>query len=476
MIRYNNTAFLKFDSEINGNAFSRGPVTIQLAGLTSLAALFQDEQGLVSKDNPVQTDDNGQYFFYIADGDYDIFINKGNVGATSILDETIAQVAVIAVNERVINSESDFPAPIAGVITGEDNVVYIIGAGLSSSNRFIPGLNNVITSNNSQSPEWEYTGTGNMFTMNDTNVTFRNIRVSCPNAQVIEHTATIDGIVCLIDNMIITSCLKVATFDNLNAVSIKNWASGSPGQGITVLGSGFWRIFDISTLLFLTSSATFVGIDLGTSVHDSININDFTVDGVPGSIGISGAPNSDNLKVNSVGRVTNSNFLNGVTSISGLTLEDIRWVYTSNSPLPDSKSDALISTELNALETTIATINTPVKMNAVWSAVVLSHFTSDGTGTLTYVGERDERLPMDASVNLLMASGGSDKQVSAYMVINGSVLTETKEGGIATSTKIVSLNMIWQYTFTTGDTLDIFLENNSDTVNIIGQKGTLRIK
>jgi len=475
MIRYNRTAFLKFDTELNGNAFSRGPVTVNFSGTNTLALLFNDSAGLISRDNPVQTDDNGQYFFYIADGVYDIFINKDRVGEVVILDESISEVAIAPANEKVINSLTDLPTPIAGTITLEDNLVYVFGKPITTPDRFILGTNNTITSSNPQFPTLTYSGTGSMFTGVDVNLTVNNMRVICSTAQFLDLTSTLAGNTVVVDTVIVTSCEKFGTFDNLTAVDIINSASGDADDGMTFLGNTNWRILNVSPFFFATTSPTFIGLDLTTSLQTTININAFIVDGVPGAIGIKGEANSANLKPNTLGTVTNSEFLGGITPLSGVTLKDIRWDFKLNAGLSDSITDGILSIENNVVETVIATVDTPVKMTGTWTIEFDSGFTADTNGRLTFASERSRRLHIDVSSTLIMASGGSDKQVTAYIAINGTEVTQTGIQGTATSTKAAPLSMIWGHNFTSGDFVEVFIENNTDSVNIIGQQGILRL-
>ena len=91
-----------------------------------------------------------------------------------------AAAAATAENEVVINGLADLPAPSGGVIQLEDNLIYVFAVSITTSDRFQLGANNVITSNNTLFPLLTYTGTGNMFTGVDVNVTFRSIFIlSC---------------------------------------------------------------------------------------------------------------------------------------------------------------------------------------------------------------------------------------------------------------------------------------------------------
>jgi len=101
MKRFNATAFLKFDSTTNGNAFVNGNVTVYLAGTSTTtkvkASLFKDSAGTIAKDNPVKTDSNGMYFFYINPLNVDIVINEGNPGTNTIFDEPMLDDAIVNV-------------------------------------------------------------------------------------------------------------------------------------------------------------------------------------------------------------------------------------------------------------------------------------------------------------------------------------------------------------------------------------------
>lgn len=477
MIRYNATAFLKFDSETTGNAFSMGPVTVFFAGTETKADLFNDSLGTMAKNNPVMTDQGGQYFFYVADGNYDIIINEGRIGEARILDENIAQPATIPANQRVINSLTDLPAPVAGVITLEDNITYVFGSPITTADRIVVGVNNVITSNAPLSTPVTYTGTGSFITGIDKNLLIKEIGLICPNAQAFDFSSTTVGNIFVANTIVIFACDSVGTFDDLNTVEFINSSSiGTASQGIVVQGTTNWTIFSVAELAIITTSATLIGIDFGTSLHTTLELSNLVISGVPGTIGIKGAAASANLKVNSLATVLTGEFIGGVTPLSGITITDIRWSFKLNSGLPDSLTNALISVEGNVLETTINTMNVPEKVNGVWSDELLSHFSSDGTGRITFLGERSEVLLINATANLRMASSASDRMVTSYLAINGAVLTQTSESGVANVTDPTSLAMVWQHNFQTGDFVEIFVENNDNTVNIIAIKCLQSVK
>lgn len=88
MRRYNNTAVAKFDTEQNGNALSFATVTVRDSVTGSPATIYSDN-GSTQKSNPLNADADGNYFFYVKNGRYNITINEGQESAYVIEDESI---------------------------------------------------------------------------------------------------------------------------------------------------------------------------------------------------------------------------------------------------------------------------------------------------------------------------------------------------------------------------------------------------
>ena len=76
MKKYNGSIVIKFDTTATGNAGSGKEVTVYITGTITKADLFADN-GTTPLLNPVTADDNGNYFFSVADGIYDLVIDEG---------------------------------------------------------------------------------------------------------------------------------------------------------------------------------------------------------------------------------------------------------------------------------------------------------------------------------------------------------------------------------------------------------------
>jgi len=151
--------------------------------------------------------------------------------------------------------------------------------------------------------------------------------------------------------------------------------------------------------------------------------------------------------------------------LSGISNEDIRWNFKSNLGISDTMSDALLTLTSNALETTINTVDTPVKANGFWVNIKSVHFVSDSTGRSTFTKETEERLPIDVSFGIKPVSG-TNVLLTVYIAINGVVVTPGVQVNSG-STRPDAGIAIWQYNFKKDDYVEVFVENNSNTTNVV---------
>ena len=137
-------------------------------------------------------------------------------------------------------------------------------------------------------------------------------------------------------------------------------------------------------------------------------------------------------------------------------------------------SDSLLGFNGNVTETVIGTINTPVIVNATWVLEDASKFTNTTGGRATYNGERGVRLPADVSVGVI-ASGGGANDITIYLALNGSVISNTGRTIAVSGSSPLTLSIPWQLTLTEDDYLEVYIENNTGTTNLVVEYATLRI-
>ncbi len=380
---------------------------------------------------------------------------------------------------KVINSESDFPTAIGGVITLEDNINYIIGQPITTSNRFVLGANNSITAQNPLIPYLTYTGTGDMFTGIDTPLEMSNIAIICPNAQAFNITGTNFGTFVLFTKVLVIFAQKWGTFTNTDTLDITNSGSLSVEDGISLVGTDYWKLLTIDRLSIKTTNASCIGLDFGSSLHPTVKIGSMEVEGVVGTIGISGLANSANIVTGSIASVKSGGFIpkDTVTPLQGITVEDIRWSFRDNSGLMNSIIAA--NPYLDPLELPL-TITVPdtngdfykINQNA-WLHTIDSRLTVTTDGDVINATEQTITLDVNGFVTMEKQGGGSVYLAARIVYDNDpddpqSVITENgTQNGQPTSVPLVGIFVlppnvgISLWVANTGSSSNIFISNSN---------------
>ena len=189
---------------------------------------------------------------------------------------------------------------------------------------------------------------------------------------------------------------------------------------------------------------------------------------VTGGIGFKGAAASANIPVGSIGRISNVTVPSGGTPIDTLSTDDIRWSYSGNGQIPDTKQEAFITMSGNVTETVIGVIGTKVLVAGAWVEQEISQFTSTAAGRLTYVGERSVNDPIIISVSSVMVSG-TDTDVSYCLYKNGAEVVGSGQPDTIRSGRTGNTAVIWQDTIEQGDYFELYVANLENTINIIVQ-------
>ena len=187
--------------------------------------------------------------------------------------------------------------------------------------------------------------------------------------------------------------------------------------------------------------------------------------GGAGSIGIKGDAASANIAVNRIANVENIQFSGVTTPLVGITVDDIRWSFQGNGGVADTMPDAMASLTANATNTVLA-VGVPALILGTWVAERASQFTTSTAGRLTYNGERDLVTPVDVVLNLNPVSGAS-KVIRAYIALNGSIIVNSGKSIKIDNGDPLSITLLWQLTLSTTDFLEVFIENESDSVDVL---------
>lgn len=364
----------------------------------------------------------------------------------------------------VINSIDDFPTPVDGVIELEDRIDYFLGNDISTSNRFTINGSSVIRSGASQINTLTYTGSDVMFTGVNPSFRLDRVTVNCPDGTLFNMSSNISSAIFQIIESNVQECVNVGVLDGAFIARFKAVAwENIKSNGIVCAGLNSNLVFD-TNIVFLNGG---IFLDLDNAVYTTVNINSVVVQSsVIGTTFINGSSNSANIAAGGFGTVLNCRVFGDATPLTGITSKDVRWEFSLNDGIPNTRQVALVSLSGNVTETTINATDTPVKVDGTWVCQEESYFSCDTTGRLTYIGEKNAIESITIAFSILGASGG-DKQASGVIAVNGVVIPETRVQVTTNSSKAAAGTCVWERNFTNGDYVELFVENNQDTTNLI---------
>jgi len=379
-------------------------------------------------------------------------------------------------NTVVVNVLADLPTPSGGTITLASNTNYIFAAPINIGTNFITlGINNLVTSLNFLAPELTYTGTTPMFVGVDVSFLIKDILLNSATAEIFDMSETATGGTKIIDirSVRATACTKWGTFDKMVSVLVTNSSCTNCADGITIAGN-VTLVVSIRQVALIGSGTSFVGIDLGTSVLQTIEITDPLFIGGAGSIGLKGATGSANITTNFIANVNNGSFAGVTTPLSGITIDDIRWNFIGNGNVPDTMPDALTSLTANATATVVS-VGVPTLVEGTWVSVRASHYSNTAAGRVTYNGERNLVTPIDITVAIEPVSG-TNKIVRCYVALNGTAVIASGISTHVDSSDPKVITIPWQIDMASTDFIEVFVENETDSVNLLVSDATLRVR
>jgi len=388
---------------------------------------------------------------------------------------TTNQVFSTPANQLIINSLSDFPNAVGGVITLADDTFYLIGDNLAvTTDRFVLGADTVVAGLDSSASSISYSGTETMFTSVDNSNKITLLTLDCPNGKLHDISSTGPASVFQLINCTVDNVDEIGNLSNLVAIQYSDVAFNNIiTKGITFIGT--FGIFIGSTdLITINGSTPF--FDLGTAVFDSFDISASLATLAAGANFISGLTNSGNISSGNSGSIRGVKTFGTGTPLSGITVDDVRWFFSGNDDIPDTNPDSLLSLKNNADATVITASSTDgtnaVLINGVWVDVRKSFFEVTASGRVTYKGERPLTVPIDL-ISTLAPVG--DDTLALYIAFNGTPIVGSGIPRFVKASDPGVLSTMWQVNFTFDDFIEPFVENQTGTNNILSSDAILRV-
>ena len=378
--------------------------------------------------------------------------------------------------------ETDFPTYDAGdpEIILEANVPYIITADFSTSKRFVWETGASWTSRSIDGPKVTFTGSGTMFSGVNNSFYIHDALIdpgigneAFSLTDNLGHTSKL-----LLNTVEVSNCLRWGTFTGAQIIQAINSNSPNAEDGCVFVGSD-GIFFSFEKFALISTNAGFKGMNLGSSVAPIVEFTNLSFTAPAGAFGISGLASSGNLPANRLAMVKNCEFSGGMTDLENITTRDVRWRFRDNSPTEDTIEDALLSFNGSSTETVIGVGSgdngNPIKVTATWTCIDESFFTCNTNGRGTFIGERDIRIPIDLVLGLI-SSGGGSIDVTVYLAKNGAVISESATTVTISGSNQQLVSLPWQDGMTENDFYEAFIENNTNTTNIIVESGKMRFR
>lgn len=373
--------------------------------------------------------------------------------------------AILGLNKfKFIQSKSDFPAAVGGVITLDANTVYFLTEAIDlSGDRIAAGVNTVIAGSSSETASLTSTGIGTAYliTTSSTLVMYDITIKNVTNAISVNPSNTGSGIALDWRAVNFSGCTINARFGNIGNFIYDTSA---------VLGSGKFEFFgSVDTIAINNSLLTGNG-----SAYSIIDIQSTAIINrrfrvIYSSFVATGSTVAINVDVgatlpNETYILDTCNFAGGGTYLTGVTATSNKALFVNNVGIANSSDISQYYMNGNATATVISATSTPVKVaGTTTSSAVTSKFTNTANRA-TYVGALNRFFKATATASL---TSGNGNQVGMYFAKNGVVLPESEiyatTSGTGSAENIVVQTLV---SLMDGDYLEVFVENNTAANNI----------
>ena len=372
----------------------------------------------------------------------------------------------------LVNSTSDLPTPVSGSYPLEDNKIYVFANDVDlgsvdfdmEENTAVVGLDTIVIT-------LTYTGATPLFNSSDSTVSVKNLNILHPNADLFSFSDSGSETIRVVD---VTSTGKsIGTLSGTNSLArFTNFSPSLTTNGMSF--SGNWKVFVFEPSFADIAAGIF--FNLGSATFDNFAVTQPNIEIQTGATFLSGAVSSANINTGGRGIVSLGSFSGAGTILSGVTEEDALWEFFHNDDIRDTRPDALLSLQGNAVAETITVAGTPVKVtgNNTWVDERSSQSTSDNTGKSTYNGGKPVVVPitMRGSVE---PSLGTNKLISLYVAINGTPVTNSKATANCDAGDPKSITVIWQVEAQPNDFVEMYVSNDTDTTNVLVSSAVIRI-
>lgn len=382
---------------------------------------------------------------------------------TSIAGIQSAISGILSGSIVFVSSKSDFPDPVAGVITLAAGVAYyVVGDVDLTGDRLVAGGVVALVGASSETSIVRSTGlaSGTALLTSEYTLPLKAITLTAETALDLNGLAN-PGAALDWTNVNFVDCPEIGTIQNYaNAIfSIIGFLNSS---GLVFDGSidtvGF-----VDTLFSGVGTGTIVSVPATATITRRFRVrySAFISFGTATALDVSAS-----ASVPIEGYILqNCNFAGGATYLAGVQSDDDKALFKDNIGIANSDNIGSYSMQGNATATTFGAISTPAKALGTTVANSISQgfdLTTSNRAEYTRGVQRAFKATAIATF-----SGPSNAAVGFYLAVNGVVDTTTLHVGTAgTGGKLEGVSVQGVFGLSQGDYIELWLENQSSSASI----------
>lgn len=362
-------------------------------------------------------------------------------------------------NHVLVKSLSDFPTPVSGVITLEDNISYEINGAVNiGTNRIVVGTSNIIYGIDKSDDRLIYTGNGSMITNTNEDLTIRTLLLYAPTSgsQVFDFTGSSNKI--QITDNIFTSCNDLGTFNGGDILVIDRNLISDCSDGFEFKGT-LEHLF-VTDNVCERNNGNLIYLPSGTYSSIMIKGNYFKIPAAQKGLYIV----SNSISVTDA-KIVNNFFMDNGTYVSGVTNNYADWFFYGNTKLEDSKPIGFLSFDSNTVVTHVSSKNRYYKVSGNNFSSSLSQFDTNGVNNrLRYIGSKD--IEADIRVNGSFIPTVANKYVYIAVVKNGSSVVSYKKIKPQSTTTETTFSFEGEEELEQNDYLEVWVRTQGRAFNI----------
>lgn len=398
------------------------------------------------------------------DGTGDTFrdaFDKVNDNDTEIYSKAVMD------NTIVINTASDFPTAVAGVITLVDLTTYKIGnADVNiSPNRLVidAGDTVIIKAENGFNSKISSDTTAALITSTDGLLVIDRIALQASNGRILDLTQSAGVCAVVAESARFIGSAFPSELDNLTIAAFFTCQfTNCVGGVFKFIGATFGEFLSLSSNYDAGNTGDV--IDLASAVLTAFDLLESRFVSSASNVYInSDVGSSGNIASGSIGKVLGTRITGTAPTLTSVSPSDLRFEFQGNNGINNSIKSA--DAFLTATETvTIGVAGTFVAINGVnWSSDIAERFTISTAGLATYTSEVPTVCLVTTTATVEKVGGGAD-EIEMKIAINGTVVDKTVSATEnATPTTIPSQG---SFNLVENDTIQTFVANIDSTANI----------